>query len=223
MEIAKTLIEAKVSKRRTELVEGNHASPTYYDDVKITYFNQVEYARLRENITDPYYQVFFRFLYETAARIEEARTARFSDVDFVARSITMLNSKQRRRNTARLVYLSPELITALLLRQKTEGLSDDDYILARHPGTAPVSRQAFSVFLKDLCVQVLGVKSLSTAHPHSLRHSRAIHLAQNGVPFTQIHKLLGHRSIQNTLIYQQFANHELKDAADKTNAIIDSL
>lgn len=222
MEIAKILIEKKISRRRSELVEGTPKSNIYYDDPKITYFKQDEYVFLRDRIQSEYYSIVFRFVYETASRIEEARCVRYSDIDFVARSVQMINLKQRRGHN-RLVYLSHEIIAALLIRKDNENLTADDFILAKKKGRPPVSRQAFSDFMKKLVTEFLGPQNIKVAHPHSLRHSRAIHLAQNGVALSKIHQLLGHKSIQNTLIYQRFANLELKEAADKTNASLNNL
>lgn len=48
------------------------------------------------------------------------------------------------------------------------------------------------------------------AHPHILRHTRAIELLRSGVPVTGVQSLLGHSSLNTTAIYLRLSNHETK-------------
>jgi integrase/recombinase XerD len=58
--------------------------------------------------------------------------------------------------------------------------------------------------LKKHCQVALGRK----LKVHSLRHSRATHLYEEGIPLEKIQKLLGHSSIQTTMIYSQVSEKE---------------
>ena len=53
------------------------------------------------------------------------------------------------------------------------------------------------------------------ATPHSLRHSFASHLLQNGLNIRKIQKLLGHSSIDTTSIYTKLDDDFLKREYDK--------
>ncbi len=48
------------------------------------------------------------------------------------------------------------------------------------------------------------------AHPHVLRHTRAIELLRAGVPVTIVQEILGHASLATTAVYLRFSGHEIK-------------
>ena len=53
--------------------------------------------------------------------------------------------------------------------------------------------------------------SQKKAHPHALKHSLAMHLLESGVPVSRVQAILGHKNIQNTLIYAQVLDRDRDD------------
>ena len=64
-------------------------------------------------------------------------------------------------------------------------------------------------------IEIYPGKIPSEATPHSLRHSFASHLLQNGINIRKIQKLLGHESIDTTQIYTKLDDDYLKQEYDK--------
>jgi integrase/recombinase XerD len=53
------------------------------------------------------------------------------------------------------------------------------------------------------------LKNWKEIHPHTLRHSFATHLIENGYDVTNVQALLGHKSPETTLVYTHIASPNL--------------
>ena len=69
-------------------------------------------------------------------------------------------------------------------------------------------------FLKKYAAEarVRNIHVPDNVHPHMLRHSRAMHLYQNGMPLAMLSEFLGHEDPETTLIYA-YADTEMKRQA----------
>ncbi len=77
-----------------------------------------------------------------------------------------------------------------------------------------ISRQGFWKLLKQYA-ESAGIKATIT--PHTLRHSFAAHLLENGADLRSIQSMLGHADISSTQMYVRLAGSKLKDVYAKAH------
>ncbi|HAS74779.1 MAG TPA: site-specific tyrosine recombinase XerD, partial [Clostridiales bacterium UBA8960] len=56
-----------------------------------------------------------------------------------------------------------------------------------------------------------------TITPHTLRHSFAFHMVQNGADLKAVQEMLGHSDVSTTQIYLEMSNSKLRDIYEKTH------
>ncbi len=147
-------------------------------------------------------------LYGTGIRITELCTLTLSQIDPVSCSIKIMGKGKKERivplNSFALNYLNVYIkeYRSYILKTKSS-----EYVFINNLG-GPISRQGFFKIIKQLC-QKSGIdKDVS---PHTLRHSFATHLLNNGADLRVIQEILGHENLVTTEIYAHLQNKKIAD------------
>lgn len=147
-------------------------------------------------------------LYGGGLRISELINLKISDIDFNECTIRIFGKGSKERiipiNNSSLNALKEYInnYRSFLLKSK-----QSEYVFINNFGSK-ISRQGFFKILKKLCNDAGINKDVS---PHTLRHSFATHLLNNGADLRIIQELLGHSSITTTQIYSHLAMESLKN------------
>jgi len=171
-----------------------------------------EVDRLFSSISeeDPYElrdKTIFELLYSSGLRISEAIELENGDVDFENNFINVIGKGDKER----IVPVNDEAIRLLKKymdesRQDILGTRESEYIFISKKGSN-LNRKSVWRLLKNYVARTKIEKNIT---PHTLRHSFATHLIENGADLRSVQELLGHMDISTTQVYTHMAKEKLQ-------------
>ena len=184
-----------------------------------------DYLNYRKRITSPQTRTSLSFLhkrnrliiellYSTGARVSEIEGIKLKDIDLKKGEISVIGKGRKQR----IVYINRKCLylleiylkesrPGLSLNEKTGMHSGDLHLLLNSKG-GRLSSRSISETVRRSVVRA-GIKKKIT--PHSIRHSFASHLMQEGAGIREIQELLGHENISTTEIYSHLDIKKIKD------------
>ncbi len=151
---------------------------------------------------NPKHRLIIALTYGAGLRVSEVVSLKTMDLDLDENTIHLRQAKGQKD---RLTIIPPKIIGEL--KKLCAYKNPNDYVFASERGGRLTTRTAQKVFTNSLLKT--GIKKPATFH--SLRHSFATHLLENGVDVRYVQELLGHRNIRTTQRYTQVTNPKLKN------------
>ena len=161
--------------------------------------------------------VFLTLMYDSAARCQEMLDLRIQNLKLNGDNPAVyVTGKGRKTRGIPLMPRTAEHLRCYLRRfHPVKTRKADDYVFyTHHLPQCRMSEDNVAVFVRKYGQMAKKVcpSFPEGMHPHMIRHTRAMHLYQEGVPLATIADLLGHEQIETTRIYA-FADTEMKRGA----------
>jgi integrase/recombinase XerD len=158
-------------------------------------------------------KAMLELLYATGIRVTELISLNVTDVN-LAGSFIRCESKGKER----IIPLYPAAVDALAvymqnIRPKMIADIDEQALFVNVSGDR-MSRQGFWKIVKTYQEKAHIDKDIT---PHTLRHSFAAHLLENGADLRSIQEMMGHSDISSTQVYAQVVKQNLKSVYNKSH------
>ena len=158
-----------------------------------------EIRSLLEALKNKKHKLILKMLYSCGLRLSELINLRVNNINFEEKMgiIRGKGSKER------VFIIGDKLIDELRFYVKDK--EKNDYVF-----TGPKGRLSERFIQKIVKKAAKKSGILKNVHPHTLRHSFATHLLENGEDIRKIQELLGHSNLNTTQIYTHISRKELK-------------
>lgn len=146
-------------------------------------------------------RAIIEFIYSTGCRVDELTKVKKSDINWNDNSVILFGKGSKER----ISYINAKSLVSLNAYLKTRK-DDSEYLFVTY-------RRPFRQLDKDTVeksCRILSAKSGIKFTPHTLRRTTATTALNNGMEIDKVQKLLGHESINTTLIYAHTSQSQVQ-------------
>jgi len=162
--------------------------------------NEVE--KIINSISNEKHQLLISLSYASGLRVSESTNLKIKDLNLAELTIHIKGAKGNKDR----ITIFPKKLSEKIERLTT-GRNLNDYVFASERGGKLTERTAQKIF--ENALKKCNINKDATFH--SLRHSFATHLLENGVDVRYVQELLGHSNIRTTQIYTHVMNPAIKN------------
>ncbi len=157
-------------------------------------------------------KAMLELLYATGIKVTELVELKISDLNL---QVGMLHINADKKSE-RIIPIYPRALKSIKnylvgARSIVVGENDTEHLFTNMNGQ-PMTRQGFWKIIKQYASAAKIDKDIT---PHTLRHSFAAHLLENGAQLSDVQELLGHSDISSTQVYAQLMKNKYAAAYKK--------
>ncbi|MDF2961814.1 MAG: recombinase XerD [Paenibacillus sp.] len=160
-------------------------------------------------------KVMLEVLYATGIRVSELISLDMENVNLELGFVRCTGTALKERIIP-LGGIAAEYISSYMKTMRPRLLKQfkaEQALFINHLGTR-ITRQGFWKIIKKYAAETQIIKEIT---PHTLRHSFAAHLLENGADLRSVQEMLGHADISTTQIYTQVTRSKMKEVYDRTH------
>ncbi len=166
------------------------------------FLTQEEIGYFFKAINNPKHQLMIILTYGAGLRVSETISLKVKDLNFLSGYGLVCDGKGGKDR----MFIIPEKIKEHLNNLiNKNNLQPDDWLFSGY-NNQHYSNSSIRAIVENARKKANITKNIT---PHSLRHSFATHLLENGYSLFELNKLLGHSRIETTMIYTHLANPKL--------------
>jgi len=158
-----------------------------------------EIKELIENIKNEKHRLMISLLYGSGMRLSELINLKVQDLD-IEKNYGLVRQGKGRKDR---IFVIPQSLKNRLSEEIKEK-SPEAYVFSSNRNEK-YSSATIQAILKS-AAKSSGLWKLKKVHPHTLRHSFATHLIQNGASLNEVQAMLGHKSPETSMIYVHMAS-----------------
>lgn len=149
--------------------------------------------------------LIMEMLYSTGIRVSELVNIKIKDIDFTDEKIIILGKGDKERY----VYYGSKCqnLLKLYLKEGRKDLPQSEYLFTNKHGNKINDRVIRMIIERN--TKLAGIKQHVT--PHTLRHTYATHMLNEGADLKSVSDLLGHENLSTTQIYTHVSNERLRN------------
>lgn len=174
----------------------------------------IDLEKIRSNCETKRDRSLFEVMYSTGARLSEITNAKINDLNIQQSTLTVIG----KGNKERITFLSQKAIYYLqqYVDEKKATGNESQYLFTtiRKPFRQMSNRNVQVIM--DRLSEISNISRKLT--PHVLRHTFATLAYEAGMELSDVQKILGHKSMDTTLIYANRSENKARDAHKKYHA-----
>ena len=176
-----------------------------------------EIEKLLSTHLDCTHKALFELFYATGLRVSELVNLEFKNTDLKTGIIKTMGKGSKERiipigSKAKIALKTYFKERELIILTSDFGKKNQKYVFLK-PDGKKITRQYVYTFIHNL-----GKKIQKDISPHTIRHSFATHLLENGADLRVVQELLGHSSIVTTQLYTHISKKRLREVYFSINS-----